>query len=59
MSEQRTSLDPRESTIAWFLVLERARLDNDFERAAEAQRELRRLGVKIEFDKQCLKGEQL
>jgi len=33
------------SPVAWFVVLERAREQGDFERAAKAQRELRRLGV--------------
>ena len=35
---------------AWFAVLERAREDNDFERAAEAVRQLRRLGVAVKFE---------
>jgi hypothetical protein len=38
-----------ESATAWFAVLESARLKNDFERAAEATRQLRRLGVKVQF----------
>ncbi|MDD4888706.1 MAG: hypothetical protein PHU85_02155 [Phycisphaerae bacterium] len=41
--------DPRDCATAWFVVLERARLDNDFERGAEAQRQLVRLGVKVRF----------
>jgi hypothetical protein len=34
---------------AWFAVLERARLDDDYERATAAVRELRRLGVTVTF----------
>ncbi len=41
-----------DSPAAWFVVLDRARLDNDFELAAKAQRELRRLGVKVTFTRQ-------
>lgn len=36
---------------AWFAVLECARNANDFERAATAVRELRRLGVEVRFRK--------
>ena len=43
--------DPRDCATAWFAVLERARLDNDFARAADAVRELRRLGVQVKFDR--------
>jgi hypothetical protein len=45
----RDQVDPRECATAWFAVLERAKLDCDFERAAEAVRELRRLGVQVRF----------
>lgn len=38
-----------DSPTAWFAVLERARLDGDFELAAKAQRELNRLGVTVRF----------
>lgn len=41
--------DPRESPTAWFAALERARVTRDYELAARAQRELRRLGVKVTF----------
>lgn len=38
-----------ESPAAWFVELERARIDRDFARAAEAQRQLERLGVKVRY----------
>ena len=40
---------PEDSPVAWFAVLERARRTNDFELAAQAQRELQRLGVVVRF----------
>jgi predicted signal transduction protein with EAL and GGDEF domain len=47
----RRSIDkPEDCPTAWFAVLERARLDDDFERASEAVRQLRRLGVRVKFD---------
>ena len=48
--------DPQDCATAWFAVLERARLDNHFERAAEAVRELRRLGVQVKFDRKRAGG---
>jgi len=47
---------PEDSPVAWFVVLERARLDGDFARAAEAQRELRRLGVLVRYAKGVGRG---
>jgi hypothetical protein len=41
--------DPRDYATTWFAVLERAKLANDFERAAEAVRQLKRLGVEVKF----------
>lgn len=40
---------PEDSPVAWFFVLEKARIANDYERAAEAIRQLRRLGVHVRF----------
>jgi len=34
---------------AWFLTLEVARRNNDFRRAAEAQEQLQRLGVRVRY----------
>ncbi len=48
--------DPRDCPTAWFAVLERARMDGDFERAAEAIRQLRRLGVTVRFERRKAKG---
>ena len=52
MPKEKTKADAIDSPTAWFAVLEAARLRNDFERAAEANRQLRRLGVKVQFDSQ-------
>lgn len=38
-----------ESPTAWFAVLDRARKTNEFELAAQALRELMRLGVTVKF----------
>ncbi|MFH0983756.1 MAG: hypothetical protein V2A79_19750 [Planctomycetota bacterium] len=46
----------RDSPTAWFAVLERARRDNDFRRAAEAERELRRLGVRVRFSRSIVEA---
>jgi hypothetical protein len=40
---------PADSPTAWFAVLERARRTNDYALAAQAQRELVRLGVVVKF----------
>ena len=45
------SIDPTNSPIAWFAVLERARYVQNFERAADALRELKRLGVIVRYRK--------
>lgn len=37
------------SATAWFAVLERARRTDDYDLAARAQRELKRLGVHVKF----------
>jgi hypothetical protein len=42
-------IDYRKSPVAWFCVLERAREEGNFELAAEAMRELRRMGVHIQY----------
>ncbi len=39
----------KDSPIAWFYILEDARRQGDFERAAKAQRELERLGVHVRY----------
>jgi hypothetical protein len=39
----------------WFAVLERAIRDGDYERAAAAQCELKRLGVKVKFPASAVK----
>jgi hypothetical protein len=42
-------IDFHNSTVAWFVALEKAREDHDFERAAEAKRQLERLGVIVKY----------
>jgi hypothetical protein len=44
-------LDPpvTECTVYWFVVMERARKEYNFERAIHAQRELERLGVRVTY----------
>jgi hypothetical protein len=43
--------DWRDSPTAWFAALERARLTNNFQAAAMANRELLRLGVRVQFSR--------
>ena len=45
------TLNFQNSPVAWFVVLERAKKDNDFELAAKAKRELERLGVIVKYYK--------
>jgi hypothetical protein len=40
-----------DSPVAWFAVLERAKLTHDFARAAYAVQELERLGVRVKYQK--------
>ena len=43
--------DHRQEPTYWFAILEIAREQGDFEQAAEAQRQLLRLGVRITYDR--------
>ena len=45
-------VDPTECATAWFALLERSRMVGDFESAARAQRELKRLGVSVKYRRQ-------
>lgn len=47
MKENR---DVENSPSVWFMRLERAKNLNDFEAAADAVKQLRRLGVTVKFD---------
>jgi hypothetical protein len=40
---------PEDCATAWFAVLERALDEGDVQRAAQAERELQRLGVDVRF----------
>lgn len=44
------------TVIGWFLELELARERQDFERAAQAKRELQRLGVEVRYRKRREQG---
>ena len=48
MAQKRRAV-PEDCATVWFARLERAMDDHDFERAAQAVRELRRLGVDVKF----------
>lgn len=48
---------PENSPVVWFVVLERARLTNDFELAARARRQLESLGVKVTYLRPRAKSE--
>jgi len=45
--------EARNCATAWFLVLERARLTDNYELAARAEANLRRLGVEVRFRRQA------
>ena len=51
MSQEQKQIDQgyRDSTVFWFVRLEKAREHQNHEQAAEAIRELRRLGVNVRF----------
>lgn len=51
-----TTNDIKDSPIAWFYTLENARRRNDFEQAARAKRELKRLGVEVRYAEQKKEG---
>jgi hypothetical protein len=44
----------RDSTVYWFTILEVARERGDFVTAAQAQRELQRLGVRVRYGRRAL-----
>lgn len=48
----------RDCPTAWFSVLESALRAGDYERAAAAQRELKRLGVKVKFPASAVKPQK-
>jgi hypothetical protein len=48
-TQPQSSAGASADVVAWFAVLENARHRADFNRAAEAQRELQRLGVKVTY----------
>jgi len=56
MSAKQKKEPWRDSPTAWFVTLERARKDGDADLAAKAERELRRLGVWVDFATTARKG---
>jgi len=51
MPGTQSTIDYRDAPTYWFAALEIARERDDFERAAEAQRQLRRLGVIVRYER--------
>jgi len=49
MAKAKKQTDPTNSPAAWFCVLEIARERGNFEQAAKATRELKRLGVDVKY----------
>ena len=49
--QAKKTINSNNSPVAWFVVLERARRDNNFDKAVIAIRELERLGVIIKYRK--------
>jgi len=47
--DRPVKIDYNESPVAWFFILERALERGNFERAANAQKELRRLGIEVRY----------
>lgn len=52
MAKEEKNKRHNDDPVVWFAILEIARRKNDFERAAEAKRELARLGVNVNYDSQ-------
>lgn len=53
---QTTTRDHRDEPTYWFALLEIAREHGNFEQAAEAKRELVRLGVRVSYQRPTRKG---
>ena len=51
MLQSETEINYHDSPVAWFVMLETARAKGDFEKAAQAKRELERLGVFVKYRK--------
>ena len=49
MSSPNQNTDHLDQPVYWFVLLDSARDRGDYEAAAEAKRELERLGVKVAF----------
>ena len=56
MQNNREEQDYREKLVYWFVILDSARERDDFEAAAEAKRQLERLGVRIAFRRRRREG---
>jgi hypothetical protein len=51
--DRPVKIDYKESPIVWFFVLEEALERGNFERAANAQKELRRLGIDVGYTRRA------
>ena len=49
MVQRLTEQEVRDSPAAWFVVLDKARHDNDRDLESRARRELKRLGISVTF----------
>jgi len=47
------------TVVGWFLELELARERQDFERAAQAKRELQRLGVEVRYKRKSIQQKEI
>jgi hypothetical protein len=56
MNQQAEELNASDSPIVWFVVLETARKENNFELAARAKAELARLDIIIKYRKPVRKS---
>ena len=57
-TDRQKTVPPEECPITWFATLEAARAKSDFELAAQAVRELKRLGVLVRFTRgQKIRGD--
>jgi hypothetical protein len=57
MAVTENSPEIRDSRVYWYVVLDQAHERGEYDRAAQAQRQLERLGVKVRYQRQTRRGE--